>query len=288
MSFFSEDFFANLSIELTGAFIGAFVAVALFIRELKASNKREKESQENRENQTLKYFTDIIKSVIRDIERQILAAENLSKQISKNPLAIPLLQQSGVKDLHRIVYTIDQEKIYHSFLSRYGWMPEAITVFRRIYSTLDFFEASYISELDSLNKKVIYNHERQKRYIDIIHSIRDEIQLLTLHPNETDGEFIEVLKVFLDKFKITKPSVNNISFYQTNFVEVLGPQLFIRKEHNKEAAVIYIQLLQAQRLYDEIPKQNLIIAQEIDNWLLKLKQAIKFLKEDTYNLRKDN
>jgi hypothetical protein len=283
-----STFYADLIVAIVGSIIGAFVVIYLFYRQIRLDKYIEIKRLENERDEKLKYFADVIRNVINDLEAQITSAKIISKKIKQEPLQIPLLSQTGVKDLNRIIYILDQEKFYHAFLAKYNWQPDAVKNFRNIYSHLDYFDASLKAEIESLDKKVKYDYERKVRYKNLVEESMEKIDLLILYPPFGDTDYLQEAQEILISFRKSKGGDKGISHYQEGFILIIAPILHKKRTDSIEIAEILMLIKKAHLLYDEISKQNMVISQDFEKWIQGMGKALNAFRQLTYTLRKEN
>lgn len=286
-TFFPDWSWSNFAVEIIGASIGGVITVIVFYSEIKKDRKEERDRKKADRAENLKYFSSIIRNTVLDLDKQVKEASELSSKIKANPLEIPLLKQSGVKDLYRIVYTLDQEKFYHAYLDKFGWQPKAVEDFRRMYTMLDYFHSSIHNELQSLEKKIEYNHKRNLKFLELITLSIDSIDFISMHGTFNDPDFKNELIGFMDVFRKTKFSKSDISVYKLHFIEPLSTVILPKVNTYAEVMSLMLLLREANNLYSQIEAQNLEVAKDFKTWEKQTIEALTIFKGLTYQLRRN-
>lgn len=117
---------------LLGALIGAVAALSVFYLETNREKEKDARVKAEAESNALVYFSSLIKNIIAQSEKQITSYKEHSKKILNQPFDFHSLHIIVTEDLNRVVNKFDHERIFHSYLSKFGNSTDNMKKFQKI------------------------------------------------------------------------------------------------------------------------------------------------------------
>lgn len=275
---------------LIGAFIGAATALLIFYLETwreKGNDKRQK--QEHSKN-NLQYFTSLLDAIIIFAEKQYPAYKEHSKSIKEHPLEFHMLHTIIAEDLNRMLNKLDQEKLFHSYINKFGNSKDRIKTFQKIFSRMDYIYKLYEQANKSQEKHFVDLTERLGKYKDLTEEQTLNYCSLIInnikHTNanfEHDPFYNAINSAILNYYQ-TGPTPKTLDHMQTNFITPIKEQMVSNFRSVNEGMTIANNCRKATWLYNETIKKSEYIADDFDEYFKGLKTATNELKEFSKDL----
>lgn len=168
----------------------------------------------------LKYIVSLLDSIIPSAARQAKYCKEHSSNIKATPLKISLLRLEANRDFKRLADKVDQEGVFHAFLTKYSRKKDTYQSFLKIYGFIDFLDYT-LDELIKVNEKTqnaIW--QRKKDYAITFREAKEKIESMLIDVN-LKIEFPKLLQFLhetLDSYYSSNPEGENIVYSNSNLI----------------------------------------------------------------------
>ncbi|NQT78016.1 MAG: hypothetical protein HQ565_09900 [Bacteroidetes bacterium] len=281
-----ESLWLNLFSTLLGSFIALMIALYIFRKGNKNSDKRKKEETANNYNNRLQYFSLLIQGIIKNAEKQAKHHMDVARSTRESPYEYHLVTRLVSNDVLRITQ-MDSEEIFRAYLYLFGEGEETIKNYNNIYSSIDFVDEVLKQQMSAQEKHINYVHDDQSRIKDLLNSLADDVALTLKgirysfdNPAEYDKEpaVIDLVKL-LDKYH--ELVQNNASLHQVE-VEFSKPlRTILIKKHNMQKFTAFLadKSHKAAVLLNHIQYNSIAFAEDVEKIEDGLSEPITKLRD---------
>lgn len=248
---------------ILGAAIGSGVTIWALYRTFRQDKRKDESKRIELQIEKIKYFRSLVSNTISNLKAQTEFVKNLAEEVQENSLELPLLEIRTFNDLERLVHKVNQEEYYHSYLGQFGATNDIIEEFRKIYSLLDFFDASIHSIKEMYKNSQAYDYERKIKYKELFESMTDYIAVNIL----TGSALINhpVLSKYINdaivQFHEGHTDKSDIKYAHDNLVVTLKkPEVIGYGREIPQINELLMQLKNVTVLYGDIQNQNTFMA----------------------------
>lgn len=278
--FTGEDssFWSDLLIQLSGAIIGAVVAVWLFFRQIKSQKDKEEADKIQLHKDRLQYLDFLLKDATLLIDRLVNSLELFSTSVKKDPSILPRLGMVSIDVFYRIGVKIDQEHYFHAYKA----LSKNEDDVSKMFSITDFYHGTLTDLRESYRKVADYDYERRKIFgqtiMQLVDSMANALKLLGKGKPEydivNDGIFMYYASL--------NPDPSDFISIRDNFLSPFSGRVVKYKNTSELSDVITI-VSKANKLLDPIIRSNMQYASELDAMAETLKKSNEKLKHLVYN-----
>jgi hypothetical protein len=255
----------DIIVSAIGAFIGIFGAILLYRHQIRKE-----------QNDTLRYVSVLLISVINFTKRQSDYCTKLSADIKAKPTELNLLHFEANQDLKRIVERLDQEKFYHAYLAKYSRKKEMYKTFQGIYSCLDFITMTLDQIRDYLEKELISITAKKNKYLELLDIGETKAALLTVNPKfQQEKLLMDFLNERLVNYLPQKAdaTTKDLAFPINEFIYPVIRFLTHNYPTIPECNDISLSLKQSISIYNLIEPQSKVLAKSFDEYSEQLKNS---------------
>lgn len=279
--------------------ITTFVAVSipLTVFYLQTKSDREKENRQKekqlqdikqREDDTLKYFISLLKSVIKLSKKQVTQFNTFGKNLIHAPFSAQnRLMMVIAVDLERILHKLDHEIIFHAYVKKYGNSDDTILNFQKIFNRLDFLEYTFS---DAIRVEKIMHDEMYSKKLQYLKIVDEKIvgacaflgNNLTLTGSDPQLEHL-LSDGIKNYYNITKddPPISDIQY---QFINPFKVQLWNNYRGNSDIVEIVKNCREVSLLFSSIEFYYTSTGKEFITTYEKSKKTIEELIELGTNL----
>ena len=255
--------------DLLNTILGAAIGSGATIGAVYITFKKDRNKEENKKVQfqieKIKYFKSLIKNTTSDLKAQIGFIKDLADAINKDPFDLPLLEVRTFNDLDRLVHKVNQEEYYHAYLGQFGSSDDLIEEFRKIYSLIDFFDASVQMVKEMFKSAQGFDSDRKMKYLEQFESTLDNI-VANILINKNLAQHTEMIR-FMDavvvKYHQGLTERSDIKYAQENFVNALKTGIINYGKTIPEINSLLMNLKNLTILYSNIQVQNKYMSEQL-------------------------
>jgi hypothetical protein len=264
----------------------AFMAYIIFVLETRREKQKEEERKKDIQKEKVMYFKSLVRNSITYLKAQIKYIKDCSDKINKDPLNLPLLEIRILYDLDRLVFKINQEEYYLAYLSQFKSTNESVEEFRKIYSYLDFFEASIREVKTQYEKGLGFDYQRKIRYKDLFEKNLDYIAITILRDSKfsTYPGLVRLVNQVVVAYHENKTATDGVEYAQRAFVDVLKKELIALGGNIPEINETLMNLKNLTITYNDIRLQNEFMANEFKELYENLEKKLADLETNTKKL----
>jgi hypothetical protein len=269
----------DLVITAVGAFLGLLGAIYVYRRQ-----------QKEERMDTLKYAAALLESIITYVKRQSKSCYDLAGKLAKITPSYDLYHKEASHDLKRLVERMDQDKLYHAFLAKYGRKEDIYRLFRNIFSQLDFADMTLSQLEDYLEKEQTLIAERKKDYLAYLDQGETKIALLTVNPAfQGNAPLMGYFNQFLIDYSPEKEDKTNedLSYPVNAFVEPVIGHLTANYPMISACNDISLTLKKAANMFGLVKHKHEVLTASLKEFGASLKESAEKLSALTAKLRTD-
>lgn len=264
--FYNQDtssWWLDLLNTIIGAFLGSCVTIFALYRTFRQDKQTDEDKKIEFQNEKLRYFQSLIKSISKDLKSQIDYFKTFSDEIKADPIDLPALNFAPLNDLTSVVHKINQEDYYHSYLAEFGREQDKIEEFREIYSFMYFFDGNITLIKERLQKAKAFDYQRQVELKDLIEKAREEATsyLINTQLKAEQPNFVKFLNDKILEFHQNRPEETDLTYYIENFVNKIKTEELVEYSRNiPEAYSLILKLKSSSQNYGLIKLHNIRLA----------------------------
>lgn len=281
-----ESLINNFFPEILGSIIGSGATIFALYKTIKFDKKKELVNEKKKQIENLQHFSNLLDDVIHSVNLQINFMSNFCAKINNNDFEIPMLENLPNRNLERLVNLLSFDYYYHAFIDNIPEKRQSQTEFMNICSLIDYFFTQNIQIISSVSKSIKSDNKRKVKYKQIVENTMNSI-VSSYHSaklnNQIDDFYNFINQTILEFYKNRNQNYS-LTYYQTNFVEVLKTGLIENFSYNSNSENVLISLQNATYLYSEIKLQNRYLTDEINVILEQYQISIEDLKINSKRL----
>lgn len=289
----TSSLFYDIFIIFLGAFLG-FLA-ALWINRLieKKSEKKAQKDQELEFSSRLKYFSQLLDSVIKNYPSQASEYQKLAGKIKEKSLENALPNMHATFDLTRLK-NLDSNNLRDAYFHFFDKDEDSIMNYRKIFSNVDYL-LLYFDHLAQQNEKHrTFTHKDQLVVRDCIEEISNRIGLREKNIQIKFPDNYESLNEYkyLNKFShlytnITKTSTEfNVLF--ESYLIPLHDSILYEIQDTSFADIVFPIIKKALNRLRNIRFNSLEFAKDMEKVESIIQTPIQFLNETNSRLKEKN
>lgn len=274
----SGSFSLDLIVALCGAAIGIAGAFAIYVVSIRQVRK-----------DRLKYISSLVESVIASMALQAGYCTTYSEELLENPLDRPLLKLVANRDLKRLADKVDQEGVFHAFITFYKRTKRSFETFKDLYGFIDYLDYLIDQILMSNERTVDAVWERKKNYAIAFRNVKEKMESFLIMDllKQSFPDYIKFLSNTLEDFYVNNHDGENIIH---SFNSLIVP---VRKHLMQNGPVIDLNtelmflLNDALNIYTGIEMAAKSSSEEYKKYASELENTVNRLKLISLQLRKD-
>ena len=269
---------------------GPLIAVAsgftlLFIQTWLGRWKERRQKKEEEKN-SLTYFIALLGRVIKIVEKQLVSYEEHAVNINKEPFGRHLMQVYIAEDLNRIIRLLNDDKIFHAYIGKFGNGDQSILDFQNVVGQLDLIHAIYEQANTSQKNHLSDLIERLERYKDLSEEkVLNYSAGLANFIKQNDPEkaksdpIYALLNESVGDYHKNAPKPLTIEYLQICFINPLKEKLVEKFRNNIEGMEIANNCRKATWLYNETISKSKVSSEEFKSHCNTFKDALETLKK---------
>jgi len=195
-------------------FLGLGVPLWVFYEGLKKQRKDDESRKEDLDDEKLLYFYHIALGSKHFIKSFLRGMKDVVESFAHNPYGYVDYRVGPSDDLVRAVERIDQEKVFHAYISR----AKSLKI-RNTFSALDYINESRKQVLDLVSDWEQIDTVRKKSFMEDFSPFK---QKYTQYINQSEVAQLELLNIYTEYLKAIEKNPSNLKVVNDTF-----PQAFM-------------------------------------------------------------
>jgi hypothetical protein len=290
------NFLVKMLPSIVGSLIGVGGSLILYYKKTKDDkiNDDAKALAEKTkiETNTLNYFIALVKSVLKISVQQADHYKAHADNLTNKPFEHHFLTTVIAEDINRVLHELEHERIFHSYLGKFGNDTARIEKFQKIFSRLDYIEAVYKDllkieeklEEELLNKKIKYKELAEEDIRNFCGRLANAIK--HSDPQYQQNPFYNLLNSSILSYHNNKPNPETLEYLQSGFIEPVKVAIVRQFMNIPEAVHIADTCRKATWLYSEIKMRSETLGKDFYRGETELKKVSEELKDLTSDLIK--
>lgn len=216
-----NSFIKDLTVEISGAFIGGLIgagaAIALYITQTKYQKNKEERAEYEFQSNKLLYLHSLIDKILPTTEQLITAIDNFVIESKKNLHRIEALPIVQIQHFNRVVNVINQEDHFHSYVALIK--DKSIL---NIFSDVDFMYSIIIDFEASYKAAASFDYERHLSYAATVKEVLGLLVNFHAELNKLHGVNNQYFKLvdslLIMHIQALSPDPSNLSNINDNFL----------------------------------------------------------------------
>ncbi|NID09071.1 hypothetical protein [Fibrivirga algicola] len=228
--------------QLTGALIGAGVALFTFYEQLQLNKKAEAAKRAQFEEDKLKYLSALLNQVVANTIDNVRHLDKFLHELSKEPVYLPDFGFVPNHLVERLLKTAHHEEYYHAYVNatREKADTDPAHKFIDIFEALSNYEVGMNNIITSVLKAADRNNEQQKTYQQQVVEVAKSLSELEIRlASENRLALRDSIRALKNEYFELRSDDSNLSKFPEVFLDPIRSILAI-PEHYEDQEIIEI------------------------------------------------